>query len=78
MTIKYQTFKSYKEAPARIQKQLDNFFKNLKQLRTNYIKSQSESDLNLLQAFYNKMHNSIIYKSSKYSVLYCQILSDVM
>ena len=78
MTIKYQTFKSYKDAPERIKKQLDNFFKNLKKLRANYIISQSEDDLKILQAFYNKMHNSIIYKSSKYSVLYCQILSDVM
>lgn len=78
MTIQYQTFESYKEAPARIQKQLDNFFKNLKRLRDTYIKTQSDADLNILQAFYEKMHNSIIYKSSKYSVLYCQILSDVM
>ena len=76
--LQYQTFTSYKSAPERIKKQLDNFFKNLKQLRNQYIKTQSESDLEILQRFYDKMHNSIIYKSAKYSMVYCQILSDVM
>lgn len=78
MTIEYKNFSAYKNAPNRTQKQFDNFFIKLKTLRAAYIKTQSEADLQKLQNFYNKMHNSIIYKSEKYSMVYCQILSDVI
>lgn len=78
MAVQYIYFTSYKNAPERIKKQFDNFFNRLKTLRTAYIKNQDEKSIQALQNFYNKMHKSIIYKSSKYSMVYCQILSDVM
>lgn len=78
MAIEYKNFSAYKNAPDRIKKQFDNFFIKLKALRAAYIKTQNEADLQKLQNFYNKMHKTIIYKSSKYSLVYCQILSDVI
>lgn len=67
----YKEYTQYKNASEHVKKMFDNFYIKLKYLRT-------LNDYKTLQDFYNKMHKTIIYKSLKYSPVYCQILSDVM
>lgn len=67
----YKEYTQYKNAPEHVKKMFDNFYIRLKHLRT-------LNDYKIIQDFYNKTHKTIIYKSLKYSPVYCQILSDVM